>query len=509
MELPLSFINYTKTLLGADEYQRLSTALEEEQPVSIRLNKKKAELLFPSIRTSCSQVPWCDNGFYLDHRLTFTFDPLFHAGCYYVQEASSMFVGYALQQYIGKQQITLLDLCAAPGGKSTLVRDLLSADSLLIANEVVRSRAYVLAENLIKWGNANVVVTNNNPIDFSKLPDFFDVILADVPCSGEGMFRKDQVAISEWSSENVENCWQRQRRIIEDIWPSLKPGGLLFYSTCTYNTKENEENIQWICRELGAEVLPVDILAEWQVTGNLLAGTHFPVYRFFPYLTKGEGFFLAVLRKVAETDRSDAMQHEGREAKNNEKEGDKSNNYLNTSRSNPGKGKSFRTAETRQSKNALPTINKEQWGIVKSWINSPDDYEWLVLDNSIRAFPKANMERFGALRACMHLVHSGIAVAECKGKDVIPSHALAMSTALNPQAFICTEITYAQAISFLRKEAIVLPSDIPLGYILLTYRTRPIGFVKNIGNRANNLYPQEWKIKSGYLPDNLRIIEDV
>lgn len=208
-----------------------------------------------------------------------------------------MFVEQALKQYMGEEPVVMLDLCAAPGGKSTHIRSLLPDNSLLIANEVIRNRSQILAENLTKWGHPDVVVTNSDPSDFTPLEDFFDVILTDVPCSGEGMFRKDPVAISEWSPENVEICRQRQRRIIADIWPCLKPGGILIYSTCTYNTKENEENIRWIRDEFGAEVLPLDVAEEWNITGNLLQGESFPVYRFLPHKTQGEGFFLAVLRK--------------------------------------------------------------------------------------------------------------------------------------------------------------------------------------------------------------------
>ncbi len=208
-----------------------------------------------------------------------------------------MFVEQVLRQHWGEEPAVMLDLCAAPGGKSTHVRSILPENSLLIANEVIRNRSQILAENLAKWGHTGVVVTNSDPSDFTPLKDLFDVILTDVPCSGEGMFRKDPVAVSEWSLENVEVCWRRQRRIISDIWPCLKPGGILIYSTCTYNTKENEENIRWIRDEFGAEVLPLDIAEDWNITGNLLPGEHFPVYRFLPYKTKGEGFFMAVLRK--------------------------------------------------------------------------------------------------------------------------------------------------------------------------------------------------------------------
>ena len=262
MNLPASFIDYTRSLLGDEEYDKLAAALQQEPPVSIRLNNEKwrfnkeqadignekcpaiaeqadsAHASFSVPHSSLNKVPWSSEGFYLDERLTFTFDPLFHAGCYYVQEASSMFVEQVLRQYVTKP-VVMLDLCAAPGGKSTHARSVLPEGSLLVANEVIRNRSQILAENLTKWGHPDVVVTNNDPADFSSLPSFFDVILTDVPCSGEGMFRKDPVAVEEWSPENVAICWQRQRRIIADIWPGLKPGGILIYSTCTYNTKED------------------------------------------------------------------------------------------------------------------------------------------------------------------------------------------------------------------------------------------------------------------------------
>ena len=232
MNLPASFTEYTRALLGVEEYEKLVSALQQEPPVSIRLNRLKVHRL--KVENALSvQPPWSSEGIYLDERLTFTFDPLFHAGCYYVQEASSMFVEQVLRQHVTKP-VVMLDLCAAPGGKSTHARSVLPEGSLLVANEVIRNRSQILAENLTKWGHPDVVVTNNDPADFSALPSFFDVILTDVPCSGEGMFRKDSVAVEEWSPENVEICWQRQRRIIADVWPSLKPGGILIYSTSTY-----------------------------------------------------------------------------------------------------------------------------------------------------------------------------------------------------------------------------------------------------------------------------------
>jgi len=473
MELPASFIDYTRALLGDEEYDKLAVALQQEPPVSIRLNQLKIN------HSLSDKVPWSSEGFYLEERLTFTFDPLFHAGCYYVQEASSMFVEQVLRQYI-TGPVKMLDLCAAPGGKSTHARSVLPEGSLLVANEVIRNRSQILAENLTKWGHPDVVVTNNDPADFSALLSFFDVILTDVPCSGEGMFRKDPVAVSEWSPENVEICWQRQRRIISDIWPSLKPGGLLIYSTCTYNTQEDEENIRWMCDEFGAEILPVDAPAAWNITGNLLAGEDFPVYRFLPHRTKGEGFFLAVLRKPeGETVR---IRYKSTVSQGKKKAG------ASASKTNAG-------------------ASKEQLLAARAWLLSSDDYEISANGMNIVAFPKEYISGLSVLQQSLRVIQAGVTLAEVKGKDLIPNHALAMSTVQASDVFPREEISYEQAIAYLRKEAIVLPDTAPRGYVLLTYKDVPLGFVKNIGNRANNLYPQEWRIRSGYLPDEILVMK--
>lgn len=503
MELPASFVSYTRSLLGEEEYRLLEEALEADQPVSLRMNEQKLSArqdtpysLSSTLRNSLKKVPWSASGYYLDKRLTFTFDPLFHAGCYYVQEAGSMFVEQVLKQYAGNDPVVMLDLCAAPGGKSTHVRSLLPEGSLLVANEVIRNRSQILAENLTKWGHPGVVVTNNDPADFSSLTDFFDVMLTDVPCSGEGMFRKDPVAVSEWSEENVEVCWQRQRRILSDIWPCLKPGGILIYSTCTYNTKENEENIRWVRDEFGAEVLPLEISTDWNITGNLLPGEDFPVYRFLPHRTKGEGFFLAVLRKPGingGNTRTCQARPVGMAFETPEK---RSENSGGKERKLRGKG-----AKT-------PGVSKEQLGALREWLATPGDYEFIVAGNNVSAFPKEYLPELSALRSSLRIVQAGVDVAELKGKDWMPAHGLAMSMALNPKAFVCEEITYEQAIAYLRKEAVVLPETAPRGIVLLTYRQIPLGFVKNIGNRANNLYPQEWRIRSGYLPEEVLTISE-
>ncbi|NDV65629.1 methyltransferase RsmF C-terminal domain-like protein [Bacteroides sp. 224] len=460
MNIPIDFIEQTRTLLGDAECDKLINALAENSPVSLRLNSSKWKNCQQEIPdTLTDRVPWCDTGFYLDERLTFTFDPLFHAGAYYVQEASSMFLEQAVKAYFS-QPATVLDLCAAPGGKSTHLRSCLPGGSLLVANEVIRSRSQILAENITKWGHTDVVVTNNDPADFSSLYSFFDAIVADVPCSGEGMFRKDPESMKEWSLANVEICRQRQRRIIADVWPSLKPGGLLLYSTCTYNTKENEENVAWISEELGAEILPIQTSGFPEITGNLL-GEDFPVYRFLPHKTKGEGFFLAVLRK-----------HEDA---------------------------SVREANLKKHKNS-------KFDFKEQWLKDSNRFQLLLNGQTVSALREEYVGKAALLQQELRIVQRGVALGEIKGKDVVPAHALAMSNEYASGSFFVWEISYEDAIAYLRKEAIVLDDEVPKGYILLTYRQLPLGFVKNIGNRANNLYPQEWRIRTGFMPESIKCL---
>ncbi|MBQ1646255.1 MAG: hypothetical protein II052_05100 [Prevotella sp.] len=417
MNLPVDFEKYTRQLMGEQLYTELLNGLSEDVPVSIRVNPFKCPEHF-SIPLKDECVPWCQYGYYLKHRPNFTFDPLFHAGLYYVQEASSMFHEHVIQQLIheiGNDDLRVLDLCAAPGGKSIAIRSILPDNCLLYSNEPIRARAQVLMENMLKWGHPNVVVTNNYARDYQRANMRFDIIVADVPCSGEGMFRKDANAIGEWNLQNVEKCWRLQREIITDIWPCLKPGGYLVYSTCTFNAHENEENVNWIAEQLGADFVNVYTKEEWNITGSLI--DQHPMYRFIPGKTRGEGLFVAVLKKHED----DAPNVHAREA-------------------------------------MLRIMTDEQ----------------LVPPN--------------------------------KKKD-IPNHSKALSIRLQRNEYPNVDIDYQQAISYLRKEAIVLPSETPRGIVLLTYQQAPIGFAKNIGNRANNLYPMEWRIKSTHIPEHETILE--
>lgn len=459
--LPEDFLNSMRGVIGQEGYDAFLQALSQPSPVSIRVNRDK------HIYNGIQPVPWCSSGFYLDHRLTFTFDPLFHAGAYYVQEASSMFLEQAVRQCV-TSPVMALDLCAAPGGKSTLLASALPEGSFLVANEVMRNRVSVLAENITKWGRPNVVVTNNDPADFSGMESFFDFILADVPCSGEGMFRKDPDSIGEWSLAGVDVCYQRQRRIINDIWPALKPGGILVYSTCTYNCSEDEDNIAWIVSHLGADVIGLDILEEWGVTSSLKAGFDSPVYRFLPHRTRGEGFFMAVLRKHGER----------------------------TSR--------FHVPS--------PDRKKKERGVripaeVYSWIKDDEKYTFSMSDNGISFVPSAYPDAVEYMRSRLRLYKAGTLVALNKGKDWVPQHQLALSVCLNRSAFPSVELSYDDAIAYLRRGSIAVPADVPVGYVLVTYHDIPLGFVKNIGSRSNNLYPVEWRILSSHTPDEVRCLE--
>ena len=398
MNLPEDFIRETRQLMDEERFNRYLGAFEEEAPVSIRLNLHKGTGTLcaqeSSAQSSCPlvQVSWCPEGFYLEGRPQFTFDPLFHAGCYYVQEAASMFVCHILRSLftIHCPLSTVLDLCAAPGGKSTAMRSVLPEECVLVSNEPVPTRAQILLENITKWGAPNCIVTNNYPRDFRKAKAKFDLILCDVPCSGEGMFRKDPATISEWSLQNVEKCWRLQREIVSDAWECLNPGGIMIYSTCTFNTKENEENVRWIMDTYDAEPIAIPTDPSWNITGSLLPGFDAPVYRFIPGITKGEGLFVCALRKG---------------------------------------------------------INNHNYSLL---INNPS-LKRLTPDLPQGDFPQV-------------------------------------------------DLPYSEALKYLRGEALVLPADTPRGFVTVTYKGIALGPVKNIGNRANNLYPKPWRIKTTHLP---------
>lgn len=417
MHLPEDFIRHTREIMGDELFNRFLDALDKEPPVSIRLNPLKLTGI-----EGGEQVPWCQYGFYLESRPQFTLDPRLHQGAYYVQEASSMFVHHVLSQWV-TSAVTMLDLCAAPGGKTTCAIAALPRGSMIYANEPIHKRAQVLSENIQKWLSdtnekdlaTRVVTTNSYPKDYSKSNITFDVILCDVPCSGEGMFRKDPNAIKEWSTAKVRQCQQLQQSIVEDAWRCLRPGGLLIYSTCTLNTIENEQNIQWILDNFNCEVLPVSTSPEWHITGSLLKGFDQPVYRFIPGTSRGEGLFMAAIRK--------------------------------------GQGEGSR--------------GQEEGG--------------KMIDKRSK---KSNL-----LPPAPCSLPSALTILE-------PTFLNGLHEAADAPRI---EIARPQAISYLRREAITLPPDTPRGIVMLTYEGNALGLAKNIGNRANNLYPKEWRIRTTYI----------
>ena len=480
IELPKGFEEMVRDVIGVGEWDAFVEALSEEPSVSVRVNSQRSTVdSQQSIDgIQLSTVKWCEWGRYLSERPKFTYDPMFHAGAYYVQEASSMFVWQALEQLVEKDAV-VLDMCAAPGGKSTAIAQYLSENGFLVSNEYVPQRAHVLVENITKWGAPNCVVTNNAPRHFEKLKSRFDAILVDAPCSGEGMFRKDERAREEWSEANVEMCVERQREILESAWKVLRPGGVLIYSTCTFNRHENEEQVQWLIDEMEAEYLPIKIGEDWGITilSENLENNPLPLrgtppktggeyegrgYRFLPHKTRGEGLFMAAVRKQG------GMRSEECGMRNEK----------------TGKNKKDKKAK-QSTQNIQFTTNNLLRG----------EYEVMESEGRYYAVQKERVDLVEECRKMLNVLSFGVQMYEQKGKDLIPQAALALSQAYIRGAYPEVELSYEEAISFLRKEAIVL-ADAPRGFVLVTYGGLPLGWVKNIGNRCNNLYPEFWRIRN-------------
>ena len=447
MKLPEAFIEQLRGLLP-DEWEALASAITSSEPsVAVRVNGTRGV----GVPEGARRVPWCDQGFYLADRPAFTFDTDWHAGHYYVQDASSMFIAHVIRSLI-HEPVRYLDLCAAPGGKTTTALQALPQGSLVVANEIVPPRARVLADNVIRWGNPRCVVTSNAPVHLGKFEDFFDVIAADVPCSGEGMMRKDDEAVAQWSPALVEQCAQRQREILADVWPPLRPGGLLIYSTCTYNRQENEEIADFIVNELGATSLEVPVEPDWNIHPAIGSDCH--SYRFMPHRVDGEGLFMAVFRKDGNSPRQDI-----------------------------------------RVKEKMPKKCDEMG---KNWLSCPDEYMMDQQGDLYIAVSQDIRREVVALRASLNVLHAGVELANVMGRKTVPLHALAMSLAMADDAFPVCEVDYATALHYLRGESISV--EAPRGYILVAHQGAVLGFANNLGNRANNLYPKPLRILSTHLP---------
>ena len=465
MQLPSSLLESLKDVKGFDQEAFEAVHTAQEQVTSIRLNPAKLLNIHPLSHAAqhsaagvdrltfnvAHPVPWSSNGYYLPERPSFTFDPLFHAGLYYVQEASSMFLEQALLQTTNlSQPLKVLDLCAAPGGKSTLIQSLLPVDSMLVSNEVIKTRVTILEENIIKWGAANVVVTNNDPKDFQRLTDFFDVIVVDAPCSGSGLFRRDVEAIREWSPQNVELCSQRQQRILADVLPALKEGGILIYSTCSYSAAENEAVVDWLITDMHMSGRQLAIEREWNIV-EAVSGSQGYGYRFYPDKVRGEGFFIAALQKR----NSSGTYYAGR--------------------------------------NKFEKANRQNEELVKCWIREPSAFQYITFKDEILALPYGWQEDHFSLLSSMHIKKAGIKIGEVVNGALVPDHAFAVSGIVSDQA-PRIELTREEAIQYLRKETMQLPVE-GKGWMLVTYNKFPLGWVKMLPNRINNYYPKDWRIR--------------
>ncbi|MDR1274169.1 MAG: RNA methyltransferase [Odoribacteraceae bacterium] len=453
ISLPPAFVRRVTGLLK-DEAGAFFEALGQPAPVSARLNPRKPvpREALPFLDPPDGRVPWCEQGFYARERPVFTLDPALHAGGYYVQEASSMFVGQALRRFLDGRPARVLDLCAAPGGKSTLGLGLLPGGSLWVANEVIRPRAAVLKENLVKWGSDRAVVTCGDPARLASLAGAFDVVLVDAPCSGEGMFRKDARAAREWGEALARACEERQKRLLPAAWECLAPGGYLVYSTCTYNPGENERVLEWAARQFHAD--PAGIPHDF--AGITPGDSPLPCYRFYPHKTRGEGFFIGALRK------------------------------------RDGLPFSLPAREARVPRVALPPA-------ARALVGEAGGYTPYLAGETLGIIPSPHAAFVQHLGSRVGLLYRGVEIGETAGGKFRPSHALALWDALPREGTRAREVDLPTALRYLRKEEIRF--DAPPGeWVLVTYRSLALGWVKAVGNRLNNYYPKEWRVRMDDAP---------
>lgn len=442
MSLPASLLDELSVAPGFDRAGFLQAHLDAQPPTSIRLNPSK----LPPLNEAMQPIGWSRYGYYLQQRPSFTFDPLFHAGCYYVQEASSMLLEQAFLQLMPQDRpLRVLDLCAAPGGKSTHLYSLLPAGSSLIANDVIRSRALVLRDNLIKWGTKNAMVTNNDPEQFRALENYFDWITVDAPCSGSGLFRKDRDAIAHWSPAAVQHCAARQQRILSAAWEALRPGGILFYSTCSYSIEENESTAAWMMRELKAEPLTLALQPAWGITPTD------PGYRCWPDKTMGEGFYCCCLQKPFN-----------------------------------GEGASLPRAQK-----ALRAAGKSEMNLIRSWTNSEDAF-YLLLQQTVYVWPAYLRSEWESCVALLNVIYSGVRVGELLPDKLVPDHALAQSSYLG-NTVASVALSLEEAILYLQRKPFV-PAQAAKGWTVATHRQFALGWVNSLSTRINNYYPKELRI---------------
>ncbi len=452
--LPNSFISSLKGLPGFDEQAFIQTHELKQSITSIRINTEKSFLKQPSsFFTEASPIAWCEDGYYLKERPLFVLDPLWHLGAYYVQEASSMFLLHALKQIAPNAgSMHVLDLCAAPGGKTTLLANYFKK-GLVVANETIKNRNAILVENTTKWGADNIVVTQNDPSHFKALPQFFDLMLIDAPCSGSGLFRKDPEAIEHWSEDAVQHCSIRQSRIIEDSIDCLKEGGYLIYSTCSYSIQEDENILDKIAAMEEMKSIDLNIDSNWGIIQSESSIQNCKGYRFYPDKIKGEGFFLAVFKKEIANNSSYYYYYDS----------------------------SYETT----------AITKKETETLNSHFTLPDDYYYINHQENIIALAFVFKDAYNSLLKNLYVKKMGMSIGTLKGADLIPAHALAMSTWSN-LPFQTMELDEATALQYLRRADLNLPGG--KGWHALQYKNTRLGWAKLLPNRSNNYYPNEWRI---------------
>ena len=451
MRLPAPFLQSLEGVVGFNKTAFEAVHDSGETVTAIRVNPKKQpdQILFEHT----SPVPWCAHGHYLEARPSFTLDPNFHAGAYYVQDASSMFLWQALSQVVGDSDgLKVLDLCAAPGGKSTLLSTYFH-NGLVVSNEVIKQRASVLVENMAKWGASNTVVTNNDPVHFQSLPGFFDVMVVDAPCSGSGLFRKDPSAIEGWSLDLVALCAQRQQRILADALPTLSEGGVLIYATCSYDPHEDEMIADWLVQEMGLTPLPIDVNPAFGIVETTANKSGAPGYRFYPDQIRGEGFFIAAFKK----EKSILASHIP-----------------------------FKTKEA-----SLEKLTKKMQEQLVPHIALDANTTTFLQSGMIKAIPAVFEASILQLASQLYIKKAGVSVGEIKGQDFIPAHELAVSY-LSLHTFNAIDLDKEQALSYLRRADFNCSGE--KGWSLMRYNGLGLGWAKILPNRTNNYYPQEWRI---------------
>ncbi|MBP6516627.1 MAG: hypothetical protein KA242_06220 [Chitinophagales bacterium] len=444
MQLPEAFLAAIQKNLPND-WEQLLHSFSTDSPISIR--KHPLKTIDDSYLEPIASTPWCANGRYLKQRPSFTYDPIFQAGAYYVQEASSMFLEQFANAFLSHiPEPVVLDLCAAPGGKSTHLLSMMVGRGVLIANEIIANRNAALRQNIAKWGAFNGVVTQNDPKDFQRLEGLFDLIVVDAPCSGEGMFRKDKNAIAEWNENNVETCIYRQEEILTAILPALKPGGLLIYSTCTFEPGENIHRIEWLTREYALQCIKPSQTFEENGVTTITSGEAVG-YAFYPHKTNGEGFFIAALQKpLSDSD----------------------------------------------SKKMKLSATEKVLADIQQWITQTEANTIITYQEEYHLVSKKYAALKDVFRKTLRIKQEGTIVCTQKGKDLIPAPELAFSTSI-ADGVRRIEVSYEDAIRILKCENIHFPGY-QRGWHLITYKNLGLAWVKVMDNRTNNYYPNNWRI---------------